>query len=133
VPAVHDAAIAGGPVPPGGSTTVEVRVTGNFRKISALGMLVTTNDAFFAATGPALPAGRASTVAAIAWDAGSEANTESCAHIPGPPCGSAGVRVTDGAEGHVHVHAGVQGIGDLVGADHDWNNPVALVTIERIR
>lgn len=132
LPAVHDANIAGGVVPPGHSVTVEVEVTGGFRTISAVGMLVTTNDAFFAASGTALPAGKPAAMTAIAWDAGSEANTESCAHIPGPPCGNALVRVTDGAEGYVHVHAGVSGNGDLDEADHDWNNPVAYVTIERI-
>ena len=49
--------------------------------------------------------------------------------IPGPPCGNAGVRDTGNAEGFVHVHAGVHGIGDLVAADHDWRNPVAKITI----
>ncbi len=59
-------------------------------------------------------------------------NSEDCIYIPGPPCGNPGVRDTDGAEGFVHVHPGIHGIADLVPAAHDWRNPVALITIERI-
>ena len=44
------------------------------------------------------------------------------------------VRIYDGkAEGFVHIHAGIAGGGDLDPAATDWNNPVALVHIERIR
>ena len=132
VPAVFDTAIAAGPVPPGQSATVEVSARDARRDISVAGMLVTTNDAFFAATGRARPHGRGPAFFAVAWDAGSEANTESCDHIPGPPCGHPLVRVTDGAEGYVHIHSGVHGTGDLTAADHDWRNPVAYVSIERV-
>lgn len=71
-------------------------------------------------------------VEAEAYDAGSEANSESCTYIPGPPCGNAEVRDTGDAEGFVHVHAGVHGIGDLDPAMHDWRNPVAEITIKRV-
>ncbi len=65
------------------------------------------------------------------YDAGSERNTEACANIPGPPCGSAGARAADGAEGHVALHGGVLGVGDLDPAMWDWLNPVVSVTVER--
>jgi hypothetical protein len=131
LPQVHDVNVAAGVIPPGGSRTVEVAVTGRADVISVVGMLVTTNDAFYAATIPAIPARfDRGGVAAEAYDAGSEANTESCAHIPGPPCGNGGVRVTEGAEGFVHVHAGIHGGGDLDPATHDWRNPVAYVTVD---
>jgi hypothetical protein len=32
----------------------------------------------------------------------------------------------------VHIHRGIQGVGDLPKADLDWRNPVALVTIEKM-
>jgi hypothetical protein len=129
-PRVHDASIASGVVMPGQSATVRVTTRGNARIISTLGMLVTSNDAFFAARRGA-PARRAA-LYAEAWDAGSEANTQDCAHIPGPPCGNGGVRVEDGAEGYIYTHAGIQDRGSLTAEDYDWNNPVARVEIRRV-
>jgi hypothetical protein len=133
LPQVHDTNVGAGPIPPGESATVEIEVTGNFRTLSVVGMLVTTNDGFYSTSGMVRPNGRKVALNAIAWDAGSEGNTESCDHIPGPPCGNALVRVTDTAEGFIHVHAGIQGTGDLAPADFDWNNPVANVTFRKIR
>jgi hypothetical protein len=92
-------------------------------------MLVTTNDAFFSARTWVPFIGK--TIYAQAWDAGSEANTQDCDHIPGPPCGNGGVRVEDGAEGYVYVHAGIQARGSLDPAVHDWRNPVAKIEIRR--
>lgn len=132
-PRVLSADLAEGVVVPGASTTVEVDVRGRQRYVSFAAMLVTTNDAFAGARGlRASPVGSTSSYV-LAYDAGSEANTESCAHIPGPPCGSAGQRVEDGAEGFVHVHPGIHGGADLMRSAHDWRNPVAMIRIERIR
>lgn len=64
------------------------------------------------------------------YDAGSEGDSEACAHIPGPPCGNAGVRLEDGAEGHVALDGGILGVGDLDPAEWDWRNPVLEVTVE---
>ena len=71
------------------------------------------------------------TLYAKAYDAGSEVHTESCDHIPGPPCGNPGNRLTEGAEGYVYPHSGIHGGEDLDPFMWDWNNPVALITIER--
>ena len=119
----------GGPIPPGKSASVEVNAPAGFEYISVVGMLVTTNDAFFALNGVRGALVGETTYLSPAYDSGSEANNELCAFIPGPPCGNAGVRDTGNAEGFVHIHAGVHGIGDLVAADHDWRNPVAKITI----
>jgi hypothetical protein len=133
---VLDYAVAAGGIPPGGSVTVELHARGRQRMFSLAGMLVSTNDAFVGLDGYVLPVRFAapfggSSVDAPAYDAGSEANTEFCDHIPGPPCGSPGVRVTDGAEGFVHVHRGIRGVGDLEAAAKDWKNPVARISIQR--
>jgi len=128
-PRVGDVAVGDDFVPPGTSISVIVRARGGARNITALGMLVTSNDAFFAAE-RRVP-GSSTSVYAIAWDAGSEANTQDCAHIPGPPCGNAGERVEDGAEGYVYVHAGIQARGSLDPAVNDWRNPVAKIEIKR--
>lgn len=122
-----------GPILPGESASVEVEIRGRFRNVTAVGMLVTTNDAFYALNGERAPSSGSSSFLLLAYDAGSEGNNELCSHIPGPPCGNAGVRDTENAEGYVHVHAGVHGTGDLIPAEHDWRNPVAQITIRQIR
>ena len=131
---VVDYAVADGGIAPAGSVTVVVSARGRGMMLSLAGMLVSTNDAFVGLDGYTLPSGfsaafRATSVDVPAYDAGSEANTESCDHIPGPPCGSHGARVTDGAEGFVHVHRGIRGVGDLDDSAKDWKNPVASVTV----
>ena len=97
-------------------------------------MLVTTNDAFFAGKNIWLPGRDKVMVQTVAYDAGSEENTEECNDIPGPPCGAPpNLNPTEGAEGFVHVHAGIHGIGsEVTPAERDWNNPVAKITIRRI-
>ncbi len=130
---ILDVAVADGPIPPGGSSTVEVSARGNKNFLSVVGMLATTNDAFFGLDGYFLngpPFSRH--VEAPAYDAGSEANTESCATIPGPPCNNPGVRDTDGAEGIVTLHNGIHGIGDLDPAQFDWRDPVVRIDILRL-
>lgn len=132
-PGVLEATLAGGVVAPGATVSIELAADGRARAISVAGMLVTTNDAFFSAELSGLRRRSGASAYATAWDAGSEANTEQCAHIPGPPCGNGGVRVTDGAEGYVFVHAGIHGDADLEAGQRDWRNPVALVTVEASR
>lgn len=123
-----------GPILPG--ETASVRVEGDpwrFNRISMAGMLVITNDAFFGLNGVRLPAFGGQTEFSPAYDAGSEANNELCAFIPGPPCNNAGVRATDDAEGFVHIHAGIHGIGDLSPSAYDWRDQVAVIRIRRVR
>ncbi len=38
-----------------------------------------------------------------------------------------------GEEGFVHVHQGIHGVGDLLPSARDWRNPVAQVTVQRVR
>jgi len=133
-PLVTDVAVGPAPLPPGQTVVLEVAAAKPFDKITVLGMLVVTNDAFFGVNSIDLPFRRMKeTRYAVAYDAGSEANNESCDFIPGPPCGNAGVRATDGAEGFVHVHAGIHGGGDLDPATFDWRNPVVRVQIQSTR
>lgn len=131
---VHSVATAAGPILPGNSVTVELKAGGHFRHISAAGMLVSSNDAFFGALNLRLPWGYGRAVYHLAaYDAGSEANNENCDYIPGPPCGNPGVRDTENAEGYVHVHSGIHGVGNLMPEDFDWNNPVVKIHIEAVR
>jgi len=129
---VIDFAVAAGPVEPGNSTTLEITSRGGFKFISVAGMLVSTNDAFFAVRDIRIrPRGKV-IAEAKAYDAGSEANSEDCDYIPGPPCGSNAHDGENSSEGYVHVHAGIHGIADLNPAMHDWRNPVAKITIRPI-
>ena len=141
---VFDTGVAFGPgdppvIPPGQSASVMVESTFNYRWLSVVGMLATTNDSFFAVSGVQLPARvnpffwgpRSITVNAPAYDAGSEANSESCEFIPGPPCGNH-VHDPAEAEGFVYISNGVRGTGDINADDGDWRNPVARVTITRV-
>ena len=141
---VFDTAVAFGPgdppvIPPGQSASVTVESSPKYRWLSVVGMLATTNDSFFAVSRVQLPVRlaffysghRSMTLNAPAYDAGSEANSESCDFIPGPPCGS---HLHDPAEpeGFVYISNGVRGTGDINDADADWHNPVARVTITRM-
>lgn len=137
LPQVDEAQANSAPIPPGASAIYEIQAGPLFDVISSVGMLVNTNDAFFAVDSAALPRARGGsrTVYALSFDAGSEANNEDCAYVPGPACamGSGNARATDGAEGFVHVHNGVHGIADLAADAYDWRNPVARVTITRTK
>ena len=123
---------------PGASTTLVVEGRRGFGFLSVAAMLIPTNDGFFALNGVALPRGNDMlTLTAPAYDAGSERNDELCVSIPGPffaECGgSGGGGKPGGGEGYVHIHAGIHGIGNLPAATRDWRNPVALITVRRVR
>ena len=123
---------------PGASTTLVVVGRRGFGFLSVAAMLIPTNDGFFALNGVALPRGNDMlTLTAPAYDAGSERNDELCVSIPGPffaECGgSGGGGKPGGGEGYVHIHAGIHGIGNLPAATRDWRNPVALITVRRVR
>ena len=138
-----DVAINGDQAPqvimPGESATFRLTTRKRNALISVLGMLVTTNDAFFGVDGALAPI-RSRTLLAPAYDAGTEVNTEMCEHIPGPSCGNGGQEnLTPGENGPdeggvVHIHRGIHSVNTdgVDAAQHDWRNPVAEVTIRRI-
>lgn len=118
---------------PGKTVSVTVSMDDDAKRISFASMILPTNDGFIAANGIKGPKkGKTRVVYIKALDAGSEMNDESCLNIPGPHCGGEGYNAADG-EGYVHVHAGIHGAGDLSVAAYDWRNPVAKVTITRIK
>jgi hypothetical protein len=132
-PDVQKTLSTGGLLEPGESVTLSMDTEKRFRGFSILGMLIPTNDAFLALDNLRAPKKKGRSVSGFlyAWDAGTEMNDESCAHIPGPVCGGAGPSAEEG-EGFIHIHSGIHGIGDLPPETYDWNNPVARVTIERM-
>ena len=118
-----------GPIPPGQTVTTQFQIDDDDTYLSFISMLVTTNDAFIGASGLDLSDSR--TINLTAYDSGSEANSESCAYIPGPPCGSH-AKDDSMAEGYVYVHNGIHGGQEsgLNPATHDWHNPVARMSIK---
>ena len=130
--------VAGGVVPPGGSVTVTVTADMVNSSLSVGSMLVSTNDAFIAATDVALFDEDGAPVSASldlnAYDAGSEENTEMASDIPGPlaldaavdPEGSNERVPTEG--GVIAAHEGIQGVGD-VGEAFAWEEPTAMLMI----
>ena len=130
--------VAGGVVPPGGSVTVTVTADMVNSSLSVGSMLVSTNDAFIAATDVALfdedGAPVSASVDLMSYDAGSEENTEMASDIPGPlgldaaadPEGSNERVPTEG--GVIAAHEGIQGVGD-VGEAFAWDEPTAMLMI----
>jgi len=118
---------------PGKTVTVNIAMDDDAKRISFASMILPTNDGFIAANALKAPKkGKSRVVYIKALDAGSEMNDESCLNIPGPHCGGEGYNAATG-EGYVHVHSGIHGDGDLSTAAYDWRNPVAKVTITRIK
>ncbi len=139
MPGVLDVTNSGALLDPGASAEIKVRTRGAFNHVSVAAMLIPTNDGFFALNGARIPLGRKTHVfTSVAYDSGSERNDELCIDIPGPffvECGGpgGGDAPTGDEEGYVHVHAGIHGIGDLDAAQRDWRNPVARITVRRVR
>lgn len=131
---VYKTALGTGGILPGTSQTIEIDTTNEFPEISIGAMLATTNDGFMAISGIQAPRHGSITVVAEGYDAGSEANSESCAFIPGPPCGDKNHNPAT-AEGYVRVHEGMHGIsaGAYNPAQLDWRNPVAQIEIKHMR
>ena len=123
---------------PGQSTTVTITADAVNSSLSVGSMLVSTNDAFIAVIDEPLfnedGTPRTATIDLMAYDAGSEENTEKASDIPGPlgldeaadPPGSNERVPTEG--GVIAPHEGIQGVGD-VGEAFAWEEPTAMLTI----
>jgi len=127
---VFDVVEGGGVILPGESASFEIRTFGASRRLSAVFMLVNTNDGFGGLDGVKLPYHGEKVFYVHAYDAGSELNSELAADIPGPCCGSPG-EGTDTRE-RIHVHPGILGVGDLDADTWGWSGPVARVTVRPV-
>jgi len=141
---VTTSASGAAPIGPAGSETITVDVLQSNLpglNISVSTMLVNTNDAITGLNGASVAdmmAGDSLSWRTIAYDSGTEANTESAAHIPGPAGGGEGFNAArDDLADRVAMHTGVVSqddgfaASDLTG-QHRFDNPVAQVSIERI-
>lgn len=144
VAGIGDTASGAAPIGPAGSETVSLTMAANtvgIMTISVSTMLVNTNDAITGVN--AIPlrdmqVGDSVSLRTVAYDAGTEANSEQAAHIPGPAGGGEGFNAArDDLADRVAMHRGVVGQDDGFATSdltkqHGFDNPVALVRIERI-
>jgi hypothetical protein len=132
------------PVLPGESRTFTITADKGAKYFSFVSMLICTNDGFTGINSVRLPrrAGETVVYALMAYDAGSEINTEDFADIV-PPCApltdvpstDSGTGISNPAlaeGGVIGVHAGILGIDDLV-AIHEWTGTVATVSVTRLK
>lgn len=125
---------------PGMSETLTLTLDeADVASISLATMLVNTNDAFTGInsyTIAGMEVDGSSSMKFMAYDAGTEANTESKGTMPGPADGGEGFNATRDDVDFVHIHPGVismyDGLDDSVlDASHRFDNPVLAVTIRR--
>jgi hypothetical protein len=131
------------PLGPGQSVTFTLEADRGTRRLSYVAMLICTNDGFTGADGLRLPrnVGQSTTTYGVAYDAGTEVNTEAWEDLV-PPCaqltgfgdqGGTGVSNPALAEGGVvSMHAGILGVADLVTDVHGWSNPVSMIEVIRL-
>lgn len=128
-----------GPVFAGESRTASFHADGLFgREFSAVAMVVCTNDGFTAIDNIPLPIlkNRPVTVYAMAYDAGTEINTEDLDDLV-PPCsgGQSGTAMSNSAlaeNGRISVHTGITGSADLAPDVWGFEFPVAMFTLTRV-
>lgn len=133
------------PLLPRQSVTVEFTAEQGNNFVSLVAMLICTNDGFTGVNSLRLPRhiGGYNYATGVAYDAGTERNTEDftdivppCPALTGVPSSDPGTDVSNPAlaqNGVVRIHRNIQGISDLVPSIHAWNEPVLFVTVQRIR
>lgn len=129
---------------PGSNTlTFEITASRNANRLSLAVMLICTNDGFTGLDGVKLPGGGSSDHHRTAgYDAGTEANNEQFTQIVdpcqaiGPVAGPPPIPNGNGrvaTSGVIAHHPGTQGGANLVIAQHGWRDPVARISVERLK
>lgn len=133
------------PIGPGASNTYTLSIDmqpAAELELSVMTMLVNTNDGFTGVNGAditALENGQSMSFNAIAYDSGTENNTEAAGTMPGPADGGEGFNaVRDDLNDQVTMHSGVVTADDglassVLNQTHRFDNPVARVRITRTR
>jgi hypothetical protein len=131
-----------GAIGSGKMETVTISVKNNrLDRLSITAMLLNTNDAFIGLRDISLDdlkIGETKTLNALAWDAGTEKNTEVAGTIPGPADGGEGFNSSrEGDVNFISIHKGVLSSDDglttsILDESHRFDNPVAQITIKRI-
>lgn len=146
---VTDVLVAEGPtippVLPGETATRLIEGSRQHRFLSAISMLICTNDGFTGLTRQRLPVrvGDERSWNVRAYDAGTEINTGDfadlvppCAPLTGVDTDKMGTGMSNPAlaeHGRVRRHPGIRGAEDLIPALHGWRGAVARIEVKRIR
>lgn len=130
-----------GPLLPGATQTLRIeKGFGNYR-LSAIGMLVNTNDAFTALDAVELEGmavGEQKSFDLAVYDAGTEANSEAAGTIPGPADGGEGFNALRDDKNVVSMHSGVvtkdDGLATSVLTEQArFDNPVLHLVLTRTK
>lgn len=120
-----DLSLATEPLMPGKSITLFVKARSG-DVLSAASMLIQTNDGFTGLDNMSL-SGATSDRDAVAYDAGTEENTEKATDVPGPPFMGI-MRAPTNPPQPITMHPGIMAKADI-GADFNWSGPVARFSI----
>ncbi len=134
---VDEAVSFGGLLTPG--ATLSVTLEGDDAYLSFAGMLVNTNDGFVGLNSyhiSHLSEGEVETISLSTYDAGTEANSETAATMPGQS-GEGFNATRDDVNDKVRYHSGVVTSDDGLAASalsgvHRFDNPTAMLTIKRV-
>jgi hypothetical protein len=117
------------PIFPGASRTFEVTSSGKYDRLSIAMMLGLTNDGFTGLDSVPLH-GNGGVYLTSGYDAGTERNNETFAFL----ANLSGIQfVRDPETGVITHHPGIRGGGALIPAVHGWTDPVARITVSRLK
>ena len=117
------------PIFPAASRTFEVTSSGKYDRLSIAMMLGLTNDGFTGLDSVPLH-GNGGVYLTSGYDAGTERNNEIAAFLPNI---SLVQFVRDPETNVIRHHPGLVGGGALIPAAHGWTDPVARITISRLK
>jgi hypothetical protein len=120
-------AVPGAPLP--SSRTFQVESEGKYNRLSLAMMLGLTNDGFTGLDSVLLH-GNGGVYYTSGYDAGTERNNETAAFLPNV---SLVQFVRDPETNVIRHHPGLVGGGALIPAAHGWADPVARVTVTRVK
>lgn len=139
--ALFSYAVGTGVIAPGAQQSVMFMLTEpNSTHVTMAGMLVNTNDAFFAEKMDIsdLAVGQSLTVQAPIWDSGTEQNTETALTIPGPAGNGVGFAPQRNDVNRITTHRGVISnqdglVGSALNGTHRFLNPPVTITVSRVK
>jgi glucose/arabinose dehydrogenase len=118
-----DLSMATEPLMPGMSVTLFIKARSG-DVLSAASMLVQTNDGFTGLDNePLITASPGGAKETVAYDAGTEENTEKATDVPGPPFMGI-MRAPTNPPQPITMHPGIRGNADVT-PDFNWSGPVA--------
>jgi len=113
---------------PGDSITVRIRAKEG-DVLSAASMLIQTNDGFTGLDAATLSDG--ASMDSMAYDAGTEENTEKASDVPGPPFVGKNSGPASQPAQPVAMHIGIAGKAD-VGSEFNWSGPVVRFSVRMV-